>query len=285
MMQRSVNILPAVLLAALIPVSCEKEIFFDYKSIEPKTVIEASVTQEGAAAKISRTINMNAALDGSNYHTDAEITLSGSDGSSANLTAGEDGTFSADFEGKSGVTYTLTVRTGGKVYTSTSTMPGSHEVTDSGFYMSKVLGVGMFTYDVDVKALPSDAQEQFFFYRMFKGDKVQSWGISDNRFITQRGTVLLSMPCSIKMEGMDDLGEDAGDIILLPGDEVTVEAYAIDKKTHAYLRSDQMTSRSRANTLPDFSDGALGYFSARVLLHRATVIFDPDNIEEKEYGY
>ena len=267
----------------LLLVSCEKEIHFDFKNVEPYTVIEASVTQEGARARISRTVNMTAALDGSNYHTDAEITLSGSDGTSAAFTAGEDGVFTAPVEGVSGVSYTLTVRTAGKVHTSTSTMPEITQVTDAGFYISNILGVGMYTYDVETMAAPADVREQFFFYRMFKGEKVQSWGISDNRFITERGTVLVTMPCSLKIEGVDDLGEEADDIVLRPGDEVTVEAYAIDKKTHAYLRSDQMTSRSRANTLPDFTEGALGYFSARALLHRETVIFDPDNIHEKEY--
>ena len=265
--------------------SCEKEIFFDYKSIEPVTVIEASVTQEGAMAKISRTVNMEDALDGSNYHTDAEVSLTGSDGTSATLTAGEDGVFSAPVEGKSGVTYTLTVRSGGKVYSSVSTMPEMFKVIDTGFYSSSMMGIGMYTYDVEVEAVPESVREQYFFYRMHKGDKVQRWDITDNRFITERGTVLMSLACAMNMDGMNDLDEDMADLVLMPGDEVTIEAYAIDKKTYSYLRSDMMTTQSRANTLPDFTEGALGYFSARVLLHRATVVFDPENIKEKEYGY
>ena len=97
------------------------------------------------------------------------------------------------------------------------------------------------------------------------------------------------MPCAVDEDslGVDtsDFGEDAEDLIVNPGDEVYVEAYAIDAKTLAFQRSVQMTSQSRANPVKDFTGGAMGYFAARYLLYSETIVFDPSTAKEHEYGF
>ena len=102
-------------------VSCEKEIDVDYRSVEPIYVVEASVSNDGMMARVSLTQDMDDNHTTSDI-TDANIVVTGSDGSETRLVHKKNGNYQATAKGQVGVTYQIDVEVEGHHFTSTSTM-------------------------------------------------------------------------------------------------------------------------------------------------------------------
>lgn len=95
--------------------SCEKELDFEYHDIEPLTVIEGYINQDGSSIRITHTTPMDEPMNRTPL-TDATVTLSDvTAGQSVELLPDEEGNFVNLTPGIVGHIYTLTVENGSAV--------------------------------------------------------------------------------------------------------------------------------------------------------------------------
>ena len=113
--------LPLILVPVL--VSCEKELDFDYRDIDPILVIEASLDDLGARVSLTETTPMDQPMDRTRL-TDAVVTVEDlTAGDMLPLVPDEDGLYVSQFAGVTGHEYRLNVRRGDKTYASECVMP------------------------------------------------------------------------------------------------------------------------------------------------------------------
>ena len=230
--------------------SCEKEIDIDYRQVDPIYVVEASVSDSGMKARVSRT----QAMDDNNSTSDisgATIVVTGSDGSVTNLSYRNNGTYQSYVKGTAGVTYQIDVEVDDRHFMSTSVMQRMPVANKFHFIWKKVMGERFLVGELLFQDIPN--QDNWYFMHIYRNNIGYRWAVKRDDMNPNKE---LQQLFSIAREGSND--ED----MLKEGDNLQIELRAIDRRAYDYLYSMQIMNNTNTNPIQNFTGGCLGYFSA-----------------------
>lgn len=245
--------------------SCQRVIDIDISHSDEKIVIEGKLTNVSGTQTIS--ISKTVAYNDANVYppvTGATVSISTATGTLTSFKETQPGQYTvANFRGRSGTAYTMTVKIGDKTYTATSAMPTQvtlDSLNISGIAVGKktVKTVSAFYKD------PPDQVNQYNFLLFVNGVQVkQVFTINDN---LTNGRIVNSTLYQY-------------DIELKTGDKVEVEMQCIDKYVYNYwFNLSQQGGNSPANSATpsnptsNISNGALGYFSAHTVQRKSIMV-------------
>ena len=258
-----------ILFLCLCFLSCEKDISIDYHQVPALYVVEASVSNNGMEARISRTNNM----DDNNTKSDinnATIIITGNDGSSDQLTYLSNGRYYARSKGIPGVTYTIDIDLNGEHFTSTSTMQNEPTINSFRVVRKKIATEWIQMGELNFQDLPNE--ENWYFMHIYRNELGYRWAVLSDRNDPNKE---LQQIFTFFREG------EGGSDVLRDGDDLRVELYSIDQRAYDYLFSMQMMDNTGTNPIPNFSGGCLGYFSAYWYVAEP-FIYRADKVEEAE---
>jgi hypothetical protein len=241
-------------------VNCENEIALD--DMSGKVVIEGNITDEAGPyyVKVTKSTKF---FDGSgeNFIENAKVVISDQNGQTETLVYDEDGVYeTTNFHTQHGDTYTLSVTVEGNTYKAISKMP--EYVEFSGLKQQMI-----YIYDEYRKGLiplftDPAAQENYYFFKsqVNDGEYFSYTPISDEGQDGQVNSKPLSRGFKEK-------------------DTVLVEMQCIDKQVYNYFKDLPQASfenngetLSPINPIGNFSNGALGYFSAHTTATKTIII-------------
>lgn len=234
----------------MILTACEKEIDIDYHQVEPIYVVEASVSDEGMVARISLSQDM----DDNNTKSDvsqAEVTVTGSDGGETHLRHTSNGFYRADTKGTAGVEYRIDISVDGHHFTSTSTMQKKPRLKQFHFVWQEVVGERFLVGELLFQDIPNE--ESWYFSHIYRNGLGYRWAVKRDD-VNPNGE--LQQLFTIAREGSNDKD------MLREGDELRLELRAIDQRSYDYLYSMQIMDNTGTNPIQNFTGGCLGYFSA-----------------------
>lgn len=255
-------LLPILLMA--IP-SCKRVIDIDISNSEQKLVIEGKLTNVSGIQTIN--ITKTVAYNDANVYppvTGATVSI-GSTTGTVTFKETQPGVYSttANYRGRSGTAYTLTVKTGDQTYVATSAMPSqvmldSLNINGLSFGKKTVKTVSVFYHD------PPDQVNQYNFLMFVNGVQVkQVFTVNDN---LTNGRIVNSTLYQY-------------DIELKTGDKVEVEMQCIDKYVYNYWYNLSQqggngpnNSATPSNPTSNISNGALGYFSAHTVQRKSIMV-------------
>lgn len=266
-----VRIQLCILLCALCIIlsSCEKVIEFEYRDIEPLTVIEGELTSVGAKVGITLTTPMDEPMDRKRL-TDASVTISDlTDGSDFTLMTGADGFFTDTTPGIPGHRYRLTVERGGNTYSMETIMYPPTEIVSAEFNWISMPYDKVAVFQARYLDNPSDTGDCYW-VKLYRNGEIYSWQEQDDR------TAADGVNTFFTMTSRKDTDEEEDDEVLYDGDVMTVSVTPISREMHDYLEALQHDSNG-----PFLFSGprVLGYFLASVPVARS-VTFHPDLIPE-----
>jgi|WetSurMetagenome_2_1015567.scaffolds.fasta_scaffold38936_2 hypothetical protein len=241
--------------------SCQKVIDLKLNTSSSQIVIQGNIYDQTGpyTVKISKSVN----FDESNVYPaviGALVIISDNVGNSDTLTEASSGIYlTSVLRGMPGRTYTLTVKTDGKIYTACSTLPNAVEI-DS-LYMEKYrFGNGeQITIDfID----PANVDN---YYRLINfindSEQDQSYATSDKLY---EGKMVSYSFMSL-----------VSDKKLKAGDKVSVWLECVDKFVYEYFRTtdnESGQSASPANPTSNINNGALGYFNACSVCTKSLIV-------------
>ncbi len=253
-----IHYLPILAFLSVFFSSCEKVIDLDLDQTTPKIVIEGIFTDLDVNHVVSISFTKN--FDDDNKKapvSGAQVILKEEDGPTITyLERAKTGNYySSKFRGLPGKTYTLSVTSNGKTYVAKSKMPlrvplqNLNQIELSFFGETRKL--------VQVNYNDPVGIENFYYNKVFvNGFKRGSFNVESDRFNDGRAvknTVFVSDPD------------------LKTGDKVRIQLLTIDENVYKYLFSISQISgnggppTTPANPTSNFSNGAIGYFSASTL--------------------
>jgi hypothetical protein len=248
-------ILPVLILFLF---SCEKVIEIDLNNANPRIVIEANIYGERSLfyVKVSETVNYfdsfsNIPISG------AVITLSDNEGRSTKYHEVEDGVYESDFFMPIvSQYYKLKVEVNGQVYESSSFMNESIDIHNISWEYNK--GAFFFDSGYMLSCGFSDPKNEVNYYQFrfaVNGEPLKA----GNEFFV----------FSDEFFDGNDMEFTLRQRFFQLGDTVSVSLLTIDKPVYDYyntlqeiLGGSSASSAAPANPISDFSNGALGYFSA-----------------------
>ncbi len=254
----------------LTQLACTKVVDINLNDAAPKTIIEGGLSDKLASCsvKISKTINFDQPNDFPAV-TGALVTIADEFGEQATLTETTPGLYKADFyRGTAGKTYTVTVYAEGKTYTASSTMAYPiaidtlipQRITFDRFGKTETLNY--------VKIQYQDTRWEENYYRFIeKINRTISTEIMIDNDMLRDGNVISQQIYSENPP-------------IQEGDTITVYLQTIQKDVFNYFSQlSQVTSQDRggqsaapANPTSNFSNGALGYFSAYSVRSKKIII-------------
>ena len=252
--------------------SCEKEIDMDYHTVEPLYVVEASISEAGAVARISQTQNVTDELR--NRPVDnAQIQITSDNGEECTLHLDSAGYYSSSaIKGVTGHKYTLKVQIGDYITESTSQMQERFSIDDIYMYKEQMLEDQVVYYHVDVTGYSTD-NIGYFYTLVSRNGKPYKWSIMRNRGYGE--TTSINVPCFVYC----DLDKDNKDI-LQDGEDIAVEVRKIDERTYDYLYALHVAEQSASNPIRNFSNpSTLGYFSAYHSSRMPAIQFEKESLE------
>jgi hypothetical protein len=257
----------AILPAVLAFTACEKIIDVELREAPSQLTIEASITNQPGPyyVKLSRTIGFQ---DPNNFPpvTQAVITISDNIGNEDVLEEVSPGLYQTDStEGIIGRSYRLIVRTEGKEYTASSTMPEQVELRDVTIEEGGFVG----ETENDVVVWFQDALGMKNHYR----------------FVAWKNDLPFNRAYVFEDKGYDgeylrysfEPDEDNEALKIASQDKVTVEMQGVDDDVYLYfLTLSQHTGEgpptAPANPISNISGGALGYFSAHTISRKSIIV-------------
>lgn len=259
----------SLLLPSLVFLSCEKEITIDYRQASPRYVVEASVSDSGMAARISRTQGMNDNTTDSDV-SHATVTIAGNDGSRATLGYTGNGYYKATATGVPGVEYTIDVNVDGHRFSSASTMQKQPRMNKFGFVWKKIMNDRFLMGKLLIQDIPNESN--WYFMHIYRNGLGYRWAVK--RDDTDPNKELQQL-FTFDREGSHE------DDMLLEGDRLHIEIRAIDQRTYDYLYSMQLMNNTNTNPIANFSGGCLGYFSAYSQISYDCVYHERDVTDEE----
>ncbi|SDT40080.1 protein of unknown function [Mucilaginibacter mallensis] len=256
-------LIAAILL--IVATSCQKVIDLKLDNAAPQLVIEGNLTDQFGPQYVIITKSVSFTSD--NIFppvTDAEVTIADSLGYKHKLGQSNPGVYSIyPFGGIPGHTYTLTVQTGGKIYTAKSTMPYPVNLDTLTTKTDVLSNKDLRTVTVDYQD-PAKIANQYRFILYINGQQAGAIFTNDDSFTNGRYV-------------KDDLLQNGIDIH--PLDTATVEMECIDKNIYKYWfsLSQQQGNGPGGGTTPanppsNFNNNALGYFSAHTTQSKAIIV-------------
>jgi hypothetical protein len=263
---KKINIYYIITAISLIAItSCTKVINLDLGNNTGELVIEGNITNVSGPQYVM--LSTNVPFTNTNVYppvTGAVVTIKDQIGKSYTLTEGPKGTYSiTPLVGVTGNTYTLSVVSGNKTYTASSTMPtaialdsltSKNNVINSGSNIKKTITV----YYQDPAGVPN----QYRFVMYVNGVQIKSVFAYNDLFTDGRHV-------------SSDLRQN--DVDIHQGDTVKVEMQCIDTNIFTYwytLMSQQQQGAGVAPSDPpsNISPTTLGYFSAHTTQTRTIVV-------------
>ena len=257
-MKRTVSNTTVILLILFSTLSCTKVVNINLNSSAPKIIIESSISDQPSSCSVKLSMTVN--YDEPNVFpavTGSLVTISDESGNKAKLNETSRGFYSAtSFKGVPGRTYTVSVTAGGKTYTAISKMPDPVKIDtiyQESFNRGNYGGGGILKFVV-IKYKDPEGNENFyrFIEKINKNETnaiyLDSDKLRDGNIITQN--IIRTEPS------------------LQTGDSVRIFLLTIDKNIFNYfVQLSQITNNygpaaTPANPISNFSNGALGYFSA-----------------------
>lgn len=249
----------AFLLIIFFHSSCTKVIDINLNAAEPKIVIEGNISNQpnSCIIKLSKTVNFNESNTFPPVNG-AIVTISDNLGNSETLTEASSGIYTSNsIQAIPGRTYSLSVTSDGKNYTSTATVPNTVSI-DSLLIDSISMGFGGRKSSKFIRILyqdPFGINNYYRFIEIINGNTVNTIFINDDKL--QDGSLI-----NYRLR--------KGDSPLNSGDNVTILLQTIDKAVYDYFSMlQQLVGGGRggqtatpANPKSNISGGALGYFSA-----------------------
>jgi len=245
--------------------SCQKVIDLKLNNAAPQLVIEGNVTDQFQPQSVMLSTSVPFSAQ-SVYPpvSGATVTITDKALGTFTLVEGPKGTYSTvPFKGNYGDTYTLSVQTGGKTYTATSTMPNLVPLDSLTVRGDVFDNKNSRTITVNYQDPPNIAN-QYLFVMYINNKQVNTIFTNDDSFTNGR-----------YVQG--DLFQNDIDINL--HDTVTVNMECIDENIYKYWfsLSQQQGSGPGGGTAPsnppsNLSNNALGYFSAHTAHTKAVVI-------------
>lgn len=243
--------------------SCEKVIDLKLDNAQPALVIEGGVTDQNEAqvVKISRTYSFTEP-NKFNGISGAKISLTRANGAVMNYTEVSPGKYqTVKFRGVPGSKYVLDVIVDGKSYSATSIMPMKVPLDSITFKQFDFFGKSN-TYAAVNYVDPAGIQNQYRFTLTYKG-KVEADMAEEDRFNDGNNVA------NVVFYKLNDL---------VTGDSVVVDFQCIDRNVFKYFYSLGQNSGeggppvAPANPPSNFSNGALGIFSAYTTEKKTAVI-------------
>jgi hypothetical protein len=252
-----------LLLLSVIGFACQKVIDVDLNSAAPQIVIEGNISDSPGPyyVTLSKTIN----FDQPNTFppvTGAHVVISDTVGNSELLTETSPGTYRTSvIQGTPGRTYTLDVISEGKEYIATSTMPAP--VNFDSLTLNNILVETKWEWVFNVYFKdPAGVKNYYRFVEMRNGIISQRFFLYDDRIQDGESITYTLAPDS-----------------LYDRDVVIIFLQCVDKGVYDYFRTASQISNGRgsqsaspANPLSNFSNGALGYFSAYAVRSKRMII-------------
>jgi hypothetical protein len=259
-------------LLLLLLTACEKEIDMDYHTVEPLYVVEASISEEGAVARISQTQNVTDEI-GKRPVSDAQVIISSNYGEQCILNLDSAGCYSSsEIKGVEGREYTIRVQVGNYITRSTSRMQEGFRIDDTYMYKEQMLEDEVVYYHVDVTGYKTDSIG-YFYALVTRNGEPYKWAVTGNK--GHGDTTAINVGCFVYC----DLDKDNKDI-LKDGEEIAVEVRKIDKRTYDYLYALHIAERSASNPIRNFTNpSTLGYFSAYHSTRQIPLRFAKESLE------
>jgi hypothetical protein len=242
-------------LISIAGISCEKVVDIDLNSSSPRIVIEGSISDSLGPyyVQLSQTVNFDQPNTFPSV-TGAEISMSDNLGNSELLFETIPGTYkTSSMQGVPGRTYTLDVIVDGKEYVAISTIPSPVDIDSLSLQNQSFSGNRTKIITVHFQD-PVNIKNYYRFVEVKKGIEQNFIFLYDDR--VQDGS-----PISSNLFADEDT--------LRTGDTVRVVLQGIDKGAYDYFRTMSQAgggggsqAASPANPVSNFSNGALGYFSA-----------------------
>lgn len=233
--------------------SCEKVVDVDLKDSGPKLVIEANVSDQNInhIVRVSKTISFTQS-NKFNGLSGAQVFLTIPGGAKIPFIETEAGVYqSPKFQGIPGSKYVIDVTVEGKTYTATSIMPLTVKLDSVSFKKISFFGEDNI-FPVAHYQDPKDVANQYLYMLKVK-DGEEEQILTEDRF-TDGNDVTETL-----FSDMEDLAE---------GDSLEIEMRVIDRNVYRYFFAIAQISGeggppvSPANPTSNFSNGALGVFSA-----------------------
>ncbi len=263
--------LSLIALAFAVLTSCEKELDINYHEVAPLYVIEAGITEEGATARISQTLNVTDTLWNKSVDN-AQIHIISDHGESYTLTLDSAGSYSSPLaKGIPGHKYTIKVKIGDYETEASSVMQSSFNVEDTYIYKVQILEDELVCYRIDVE--DEGTNSNYYYALVSRNGKPYKWQVIDNKgFI---GTTEIDVPCFAYCE-MDKDNKD----ILKDGEDISVEIRKVDRTTYDYLYAIAIAEEVPSNPIQNFSKSStLGYFSAYNVQKIPSIKYKKDSVE------
>ena len=249
--------------------ACKKDIEVDYHRVAPLYVVEASVTNEGMKARISRTNDMDDNTTTSDI-TGATVIVTGSDGSREMLLHKSKGVYQSSAIGTPGVVYTIDIDVDGHHFTSSSTMQQEPFINDFYFFRKKIVGQNFLMAKLLIQDIPNE--DNYYFFHLYRNNTGLRWAVKKDD----------TDPNKEQQQTFTFAREDSDDKDLpREGDLFRLEVRTIDKKSYDYLFSMQQMDNTGTNPIADFKGGCLGYFSAYGQVTEEFVFHSDDVIDEE----
>lgn len=256
------HIIYILAIAVLILPSCQKVIHIDLNAADPKYVIEGNISNQTAiqTIKISKTVSFESANTFPAVSGALVTITDATSGTTDTLTEGSAGMYmTTAMAGTPGHTYQLYIKSEGKVFTSSCTMP--QPVSLDSLYISKsVFGN---TRGAIVYTDPA-AKGNYYYFAEYKNG-VQT----DNIYIRNDDLV--------NGQVIDQtLSRGGGESKLEQGDYLTISLECIDSAMYQFYYTLQQTKNQNAatpaNPQSNIVGGALGYFSAHTSSSRSVLV-------------
>jgi hypothetical protein len=249
---------------------CERDIHIDYHSVDPITVVQAAITNEGCNVRVSTTQHMDDNIVSDKGVEGATIVISSGDSISQTLTYTRQGYYTAPLRGTPGTDYTIDVLLDGRHYTSTSTMQPMPQMNSFRFVWKKIMGQRLLFGDLRLQDIP--AHTSYYFMHIYRNGIGYRWAVMrDNQSPDGELQQLFSF---IREDDDDD------DDSLHDGDQLRLEIRAIDRRAYDYLYSMQVMNGTGTNPIANFTGGCLGYFSAYSQFTHYCV-YHPEEVESE----
>jgi hypothetical protein len=218
--------------------------------VEPIYVVEASVSNDGMTARVSLTQDMDDNHTTSDI-TDANIIVTGSDGSENGLVHKKNGNYQATAKGQVGVTYQIDVEVEGHHFTSTSTMQRMPKINKFHFIGKEIMSQRFLVGELFFQDIPNE--DNWYFSHIYRNKLGFRWAVKRD---DQNPNKELQQLFTFFRDGQHD------NDVLQDGDELHIVIRAIDQRAYDYLYSMQQMSSTATNPIDNFTGGCLGYFSA-----------------------
>ena len=251
--------------------SCQKVIDINLNVKAPKIVIEAEISDMMVPkVKLSQSLNFD---ETNNFPpvSGALITINDNAGHSDMLLETTPGLYSSTvLTGVPGRKYTLSVTVDGNTFSASSTMPYPVEVDTITIDSMGGFGKKMYFPNIHFND-PSGTKNYYHFIEKINNKLDNTIFLYDDLLVDgDSSSIMLFNPSS----GMPDPNSMNG---LKQGDTLTVWLQGIDKGVYEYLSmlnqsGSGFQSASPANPTSNFSNGALGYFSAYAVRSKTIVV-------------